>query len=445
MILALAAFAAVPATAASPVPRPALTIYSHDLALVRESRSVELAGGRDTVRIQDLTERLDFSSLRLVLEGAGRVTRLAYRWDVASGDGLIDGARGRRVRVIGRGDRVHQGTLVSADGTWLVVRGDDGALSTLARSAIEEVGLAEPPGGVALRPTLEAVIEGGARGRSAAQLTYLTGGLSWSAEHVLVRRGEGEATWSAAVTVDNQTGRDFADAELRLVAGEPARIAENPLPILARAGIASAMKEAGPADLTEQSFFEYHLYTLGRPATLRAGESQSLTLIEPRAVRVTPRYLYRGGDARGIVAQLELLNSKEAGPGVPLPAGRVRCYQADPAGALEFIGESRVRHTATGEKLTLDLGAAFDLSAERRQTMQRRVSDREREYAIEIRLHNHKQGGVTVVVEDPAPGDAEVIAHSHEFTRPDAGTLRFEVPVPAGKEVTVTYTARTRS
>jgi hypothetical protein len=429
---------AVPALAG-----PAVTIYTHDLGLVREQRSLELTGSRDTVRISDLPERLDFTSLRLVPSGSAHVTRLAYRWDVANGDALIDGARGRRVRIVSRGDRVTEGTLVTSDGSWLVVRAADGTLNTVSRAQVDAVSLADPPATLSLRPTLEAAIEGGSRGKIPAELSYLTGGLSWDAEHVVVRRGERAANWSASVTVDNSTGRDFVDADLKLVAGEPSRTgampASAPMQYMARAAEAKV-----GSDLEEQNFSEYHLYSLGRPATLRSREAQSLTMLDPRNVTVSPRYLYRGGDTRGVMSQIELMNTKDNGLGVPLPAGRVRFYEADASGALQFTGETRIKHTPAGEKLTLDVGAAFDLSAERRQTADHRITDREREYSIEIKLRNHKDNDVTIVVDEPVSGDVEVTAKSHEFTRKDSGTLEFNIPVPAGKEVRLTYTARVR-
>lgn len=440
---ALALTLVVPAAARAA--GPAVTIYTHDLGFVRETRPLDLAGTRDTVRLSGLSERLDFSSLRLVPAGAARVTRLAYRYDVASGDALLEHARGGRVRVAARGDRVTEGTLVAVDGNWLVVRSDDGAVVTLSRAAVEELRLAQPPVALSLRPTLEAVLEGGRRGALQAEVSYLTGGLSWSAEHTVVRQGEDVATWSSAVTVENQTGREFADADLKLVAGEPLR--QGPPPMAGRmAMMEMAVAEAAPkaADLSEQSFSEYHLYTLGRPATLRDRESQSLTMLEPRRVKVSPRYVYRGGDPRGVIAQIETRNAADLGLGVPLPAGRVRFYEADPSGALQFTGETRIAHTAEGEKLTLEVGVAFDLKAERRELYNRRIADREREYAVEIRLRNHKPGPVTVVVEEGVAGDIEVTKNTHPFTRKDANTLQFGIPVPAGQEVVLGYTVRAR-
>ena len=425
---------------------PSLTIYTRDLGFVRETRTLELAGSRDTVRLSDLPERLDFSSLRLVPGGAARVTRLAYRWDAASGDAFLANSIGQRVSVVSKGERVTEGTLTASDGSWLVVRADDGSVTTLARGAVEAVRLTRPPARLSPRPTLEAVVEGARRGRGEAELSYLTGGLSWSAEHTVVRRGEREAVWSAVVTVENSTGRDYVDAALKLVAGEPKRSAPAPMP---RAGYMKALtvasERADAADLSEEEFSEYHLYALDRPATLRGGEQQSFTMLEPRAVKVTPRYVYRGGDPRGVMSEMVIVNGRDAGLGVPLPAGRVRFYEPDADGVPQFAGESNIRHTAEGEKLELEVGTAFDLAAERAMLSSRRISNTEREYAVRIKLRDRKKSDVTILVRESVGGDTEIIQRTHDFTRKDANTIEFSIPVKAGAEVVVEYTARVRS
>lgn len=440
----LAGALAVPALAPPAAAGPAVTVYTRDLALVRESRFLELGAARDTVRLEDVPERLDFGSLQLVPEGGARVARLAYRFDVASGDGLIERARGARVRVHTRGDRVTEGVLLASDGAWLVVRGDDGAVSTLSRAAIEGVRLAAPPASLALRPAIEAVLEGGKRGRVKAALAYLTGGLSWSAEHVLVRRGETLAGWSATVLVENTCGRDFVDADLKLIAGDPRTSAPAPSPVPRMAAMMMAdgagMEKRG---LEEQTFSEYHLYALPGTATLRDRETQSLVMLEPRDVKVTPRYLFRA-DGQGVRVQLRVRNAKEAGLGVPLPAGRVRTYEADASGALQFAGETTIAHTAEGETLTLDVGRAFDLVAERKAVADRRISDREREQSVEFSLRNRKATAVTLVVDEGLSGDWEILRSSLPWKREDANTVRFEVPLAAGAEVTLSYTARVR-
>ena len=423
---------------------PSLTLYTSDLGLVKETRTLEFRGGRDTLRLEGVSNRLDASALRLV-PSSGRLARLAYRWDVATGDGLLEHAIGARVRVLSKNDRVSEGTLLSADGGWLVVRADDGALSMLAREATQEVRLAKPDAGLSLKPAIEAVVEGAKKGSGTAELQYLTGGLSWSAEHTLVRTGETSAQWSAVVRVENTTGRAYEDARVKLIAGDVSRVsAPVPQREVAMMMKVSAMDGAPGGAPAEQSFSDYHLYTLPGTATLRDRETQTLVLLEPKAVSVKPLYTYRGGNASGVQAQLEMMNSAKDGVGAPIPAGRVRCYAPDTDKDQQLTGETNVKHTAVDEKLTLDLGYAFDLAAERHATSERRVSDREREYSIEIKLRNRKTVDATIAVEEPAGGDTEVLKSSLPATRADANLIKFSVAVPAGKEVVLTYTARQR-
>ncbi len=442
VLAALVAVIAASSAAAAAAPGPFVTVYSRDLGFVRETRTLAKGFFGNTARLEDVSTRLDFSSVRVV-PSVGRVTRLAYRWDVASGDAMIERAVGQNVRVLSREHQVAEGMLLSADGSWLVLRTADG-LATLNRASVDAVQLAGVPSSFSLKPAIELELDG-TKGATSAELSYLTGGLSWNAEHMLVRTGETSAVWSTRVIIENTTGRDYVDAVVKLVAGEPARASApmpKPAPMMMRA--MDAMVAGAAPEMTEASFSEYHLYTLNAPATLRDRESQSLLMIDPRPIAVTPRYLYRGGDSQGVLAQLELVNSAKAGPGVPLPAGRVRTFETDASGAMQFTGERNVAHTPVDEKLTIDVGYAFDVAAERRQTTETRPSDRERQYGMEIKLRNRKNVPVKVVVEEPVGGDVQLTQQSHPSVRKDANTVQWTVDVPVGKEIVLTYTARQR-
>jgi hypothetical protein len=201
--------------------------------------------------------------------------------------------------------------------------------------------------------------------------------------------------------------------------------------------------DAGAAP-SEQAFSDFHLYTLPGVVTLRDRESQTLVLLEPKTVAVKPLYVYRGGNASGVQWKLEMVNSAKDGTGAPLPAGRVRCYAPDADKDMQLTGETTVKHTAVDEKVTLEMGYAFDLAVDRKQVTERRVSDREREYSVEIKLRNRKSVDATINVEEPANGETDVIKSSIPVARDEANLLKFTVPVPAGKEVVLTYTARQR-
>jgi hypothetical protein len=199
----------------------------------------------------------------------------------------------------------------------------------------------------------------------------------------------------------------------------------------------------GAPSVTGEVFSEYHLYSLDPPATLRDRESQQLTMYASRSVSARPHYLYRGG-VPGVLAQLKIENTKTDGLGVPLPGGRVRVFEHDASGALQFTGESRLRHTPVDEEFTVSVGTAFDLVAERRIVFDRRPSNRERDIQIEIKLRNRKKTAVTIRIEEPMGGAFEIKTSSHPFERKDARTARADIQVPAGKEVVVTYEATIR-
>jgi hypothetical protein len=185
---------------------------------------------------------------------------------------------------------------------------------------------------------------------------------------------------------------------------------------------------------------------LQRRTTLADRETKQISLFEPAAVRaVEKRYTFDAARLGPKVAvSLEFKNSKASGLGLPLPAGKVRIYKEDKDGSQEFAGEDAVDHKPVDETVRLSVGRAFDVVAERKQTAMRRLSDRVLETGFEISVRNRKSEPVTVVVVERPSGDWEITERSHEFIKKDAFTVEFPVRVPAGQEVKVTYTLRTR-
>jgi hypothetical protein len=100
--------------------------------------------------------------------------------------------------------------------------------------------------------------------------------------------------------------------------------------------------------------------------------------------------------------------------GKPLPAGIVRVYAKDSKGAAQFVGEDRIEHTAKNEKLKLRLGEAFDITAERKQMNYKRIADNLSESSWRIELRNAKDEAVTVRVQEPMPGDWEMVQESRK-------------------------------
>jgi hypothetical protein len=193
----------------------------------------------------------------------------------------------------------------------------------------------------------------------------------------------------------------------------------------------------------EKQFFEYHMYTLPRKATIADKEIKQLSLFEPASSAVRKVYVYKPEENQKQVAvAVKFKNSQQTGLGMPLPAGRVRLFKADSDGALVLLGEDRIDHTPKDEEVDLRVGYAFDIAAEERMMSQTRISDRveEREYEVEFR--NHKTEAVTISVEKKLYGTFEILSASFEYKRKDATTMTFDIPVGVDQTVVAKYKVR---
>jgi hypothetical protein len=288
-------------------------------------------------------------------------------------------------------------------------------------------------------------------GASAAEVSYLTDGMNWSADYVaVVDADDKKAGLSGWVTIDNHSGASFKDATLKLVAGDVRRIQPERLMSYEAQSNVMRMKGAAP-QFQEESFFEYHLYTLDRPTTVKDNQTKQLSLFSAPSVPITKKLLltgdagsYRNALGTGLQSQkvavvLELVNAQAAGLGIPLPKGTVRVYKKDRGGAEQFVGEDAIDHTPKDETIRLHVGDAFDVVAERSQTDFKVISPRQNESAWTISLRNRKDEDIVVTVREPMGGDWTLLSSSVPGKKVDQQTLEFDVPVGKGKEVKLTY------
>ena len=198
-------------------------------------------------------------------------------------------------------------------------------------------------------------------------------------------------------------------------------------------------------DFAEETFFEYHLYTLERTTTIADRETKQVTLFPTASTPVKKIYEYDGQrDAKKVRVILEAENREDRGMGMPLPAGKVRVYKRDARGDLQFVGEDMISHTPRNEKVRLGVGSAFDVVAERVVLSNDRISDRVTEQSIEVKIRNRKEERIEVLVIDHAWGDWEIRQSSLPGIKKDANTAEFRVPVGPDEEVALTYTLRIR-
>jgi hypothetical protein len=261
----------------------------------------------------------------------------------------------------------------------------------------------------------------------------------------------GLAGW---VTMNNQSGATFNNAQLKLVAGE-VNIAQPPVAPQMEM-LANRAAKAMPAPMPqEEAFAEYHLYTMPRRTTIKQNQSKQLALLNGEGVKCTKKYEYRGQEyfysqqvpptgEEHVGVFLKFRNEEKNALGMPLPAGVMRVYQEDSEGMLQFAGEDRIKHTPKDEDVTLRLGEAFDVIGERVQKEYMVIGTNVHESVYEITLRNHKETDITVDIIEPMPGDWTILEKSHEFVKKDARTAVFSIPVPKDGEVKVTYKARVK-
>ncbi len=212
-----------------------------------------------------------------------------------------------------------------------------------------------------------------------------------------------------------------------------------------------------PAPFQQEAFSEYHLYSLNRRTSIFDQESKQISLLNAsrfplRKVYVVngQSYYYRGAAQPGAPVKdpvqvfYKFKNEEKAGLGMPLPSGTIRVYQADSRGGSLFVGEDHIDHTPKDEEISLHIGNAFDIVAERKQTDYKKLSDRLYEFEYEITLRNHKDGPITVEVNEPIGGDWEMVSSSYKFTKTAAFAAQFQVPVDKDGTSVLKYRVRVR-
>jgi hypothetical protein len=441
-------------------------------ALVRLDRELQVPRGRGTIQFTDVAALIDPTTVQFLSlsdpEGT-KVLEQNFQFDLVSQDKLLSRYVDREVTVeqqSGDGVKLIDGTLVSSnDG--LVIRGAGGQIHALREWS--NIRFGELPGGLITRPTLEWDMQSGKGGMQKARVSYQTGGITWWADYNLIftegaDANSGFVDVGAWVSLLNQSGTRYQDAKLKLIAGDVHRVQAAQKVMRDMAAMESVVT-AAPAGFEEKAFFEYHLYTLGRPATIPNNSTKQIELFDS-ATRVparkqlvydgAPDFRFYGGLVQDrefgsesnakVEVFLKFRNDKASGMGMPLPAGRVRVSQQDKAdGSLEFIGEDTIGHTPKDEDLRVKLGTAFDVVGERRQTdFTVNTKGRVMEEAFEIKVRNHKTQPVEVIVRESLYRWSQwtLLQQSQPSEKKDAQTVEFPVRVAADGEATVTYRVR---
>jgi hypothetical protein len=432
-----------------------VTVYNGNFALIHEEREVVFPKGKFDVEFQGVPSQIEPSSV-LVGSSKGKdslqVIEQGYRYDLLNKKALLERFVGRKLKfsrsvlVEGEFEKVlREGMLLSINPE-VVQFGDEIEIEPEGIISLPYI-----PDELKTTPTLLWSIENKVRGKQALRVSYMTGGMSWSADYLLVlNKDESEADLSTWVTVDNHSGAGFENASLKLVAGDVQKIQNRVSP---RRMQRESMALSAEADSSsrEQSFFEYHLYDFPDRISLGVNDVKQIKLFEVENIKVKKSYLFeneafqhqaQGQQKLNANVVLEFSNSRKNHLSVPLPSGKVRVNKADRDGMLQFIGEDAIAHTPLNSEVQLKVGRAFDVTALRSQTAYRRLGDRIVEVSYSVKLKNNKKEAIDVTLSEKLRGDWSITQQTHEGERKDSMTQVYRLKLQKGDEQTVSYTAR---
>jgi hypothetical protein len=432
-----------------------ITVYNQNFGLVREVRVVDLARGRVALEFGDVASAIQTETVHISpLGGRLRILEQNYQYDLLNPQKLLEKYVGRTVRVYRFNPETEREEAIEAEvlavnGGPILRIGDEITFNYPGRFAFPEV-----PDNLISEPTLVWLADSGSD-RQRVEVSYLTQSLNWKADYVMViDKDDRIGDLTGWVTLTNNSGATYDNAQLKLVAGDVQRVGGRQN--MMKRAMAVAESAADAAGFVEEGFFEYHLYTLGRPTTVKNNEQKQVTLLEASDFGIKKHlifygasYYYRGSygyveSNTKIGVYLDFDNSEKNQLGMPLPGGVVRVYKADKSGAQQFIGEDRIDHTPRDERIRIKTGEAFDVVGDRRQMNYEVLSSCVSESTWEVELRNHKDEDVEVEVVEPVGGDWDLIRSSHRATKLDAHTFKFDVDVPARDSTKIEYTVRVR-
>ncbi|MFA5247346.1 MAG: DUF4139 domain-containing protein, partial [Candidatus Micrarchaeia archaeon] len=408
------------------------------IALVKETRNINIPAGIASIAVKGTSAYLDPTSVHLAdLSGKSlSILEQNYDYDLVDGYKLLDKYIDKQITVQSGNDTT-TGILLSASGP--VLKTSSGVT---VLSGYDKIDFPSLPEGLITTPTISWLLDSQSAGARDVEVSYLTSGLNWNANYVAVDNADDtQISLQAWISLRNDAGTTFKDALLKLVAGDINVVTPNAYPIYETMdAYGSSAKRAA---VSEQSFFEYHLYTLERPTTIASGQVKQIEMTSADKVAAKKEYVYDASSSSKVSVKIGFNNTEKSGLGIALPKGKVRVYKADSTGALQFLGEDSIDHTPKDEAVKLSIGNAFDIVAEKTTTDSQVSGSCSNRYSYKIELRNHKLEAVTVKVVEHAYGEWDVTSETATHTKNSATQLSWNVPIAAGGTSTIEYTIRT--
>lgn len=437
--------------------RVSLTVYNQNIALVEDVRNLNVPAGRSRQEFPGVSASIRPETVGLSGRGLS-VVEQNFDYDLLTPSKLMESAVGNEIGIVrtnpGSGAQsterarvlaANQGVVLQIGDRIEVLR-DDGVPTRVIFDRV--------PQNLRPRPTLSVTLDAEGAGRRETTLSYLTSGLTWKADYV-ARFDEkaGKLDLTGWVTLTNNSGATFSNAQTRVVAGDVNLINQggyNPRPPVR----VSNTRGNGTQSGGQGALADVYVYPLPEAVTVANNQTKQVGLIDAAGVPATKRYLrvvdgfYSAEEP--VAAEVGVIFANGSGNAArALPAGVIRVYVKDEAGEPRFIGESQVDHSPAGSEIVVTTGDAFDVTVQPRLVSSERVSKRlvdyfRTRYAMEYTVRNARPEAVTVEVRQRGLGrDTELTDQSIEGDMRDARTVVWRVPVPANGETKLTATITT--
>lgn len=417
-----------------------ITVTGQNLALVKENRELNLKKGVQRTLLVDIPQLIISESV--LIESGFSVLEQNYEYDLISVDKILQKSLEKEITIIQPDKERIKGLLISATGSNMIIRNAEGVLQIIPRNDQQQIflnGIKEGENPFIVRPTLSWLVNAPKSAKFKTGISYLTNGLSWKADYVaLLEQDEKSLKLNGWVTMNNTSGKSFKNARLKLMAGD-LNLVHNQMRFK-RSGEIKEMAyrmDAAPT-FEEKAFFDYHLYTLQGRTDINNNQKKQIKLIPESTVKMKKIYRLDSYNPQKTAVLISFKNSKNNNLGIPLPKGRVRVYKKDGA-ALEFIGENDIDHTAKNATVEMEIGKAFDVRSERIVQNIERTRNRSERRKVQFKLSNEKESQIKLELIEHFQQNAEVKIHHADATLLEkrAGVLKYQVTIPAGKELKI--------
>lgn len=434
-----------------------VTIYNNNQALVQDARTLIVPSGRSKQEFPDVSAQIRPETVTLSGNGIAIIEQ-NFDYDLLSPDKLMEKAVGQIITIVrtnpATGAETREQTKVLAAnggivlqiGNRIEVLRDDGLP---VRVVFDKV-----PDNLRARPTLSVTIETAKAGSIPTRLSYLTPGLGWTADYVsLFDEAKETIDVQGWITLTNNTGTSFKNADTLLVAGNPTdrnnrgrgRFQQFDAPQ------GATLEQAGTESGTRERLGDYYLYPLKERTTIANAQQKQVSFLDVKGAPARKAYEYVNGwlssqvEPQSAATVLKFSTSKAGGLGDQLPAGTIRVYLRDQRGDPQFIGENLIDHTPMGSRLSVRTGQAFDVKVQPTVEKRERISGSRWRTTMRYALTNARPAPVTVdLVQDGLYGDVRVLEQSITGERTSAEQIEWKVLVPANGLALVTAVFDTR-